>query len=446
MATNYNYFGNLVTSGLVLDLDAAKLASYPGTGTTWYDISGNNYSGSLTNGPTFTGIGKQAAIVFDGSDDIAIMNSGSYYIKNSGEPITVNTWIKPGRLGGQYQDIIANRLNTEYNWILYQHASSGSLGFHGANQNKSTYTPITGSWINAAVTVTPSKISTLYVNGSPYQTTSSFEYGPNSQNRLSIGNGEYQSSFEPYLGSVSVVQIYNRAISQFEVWQNFNALKGRYGIPDIVTNGLVLNLDAGNPYSYLSGSSGTKWTNTVAVSSSISGTLVNGTTYSNGSMVFDGVDDLVLTSNYTYSSTSYSQFAWFKFTSHLQTYEYIFDQETSRIIFAIRIAGTDCLGVYNSNQGDWRKVDTSAHLDGKWKYIGVTNSNGSLNFYINGVSIGTSSIALNSTNVSNPISIGGYYGGGGASQSISSPQIYNRTLSAAEVLQNFNALRGRYGI
>jgi hypothetical protein len=291
MATNYNYFGNLVTSGLVLDLDAAKVASYPGTGTTWYDISGNNYSGSLTNGPTFTGIGKSASIVFDGSDDIAIMNSGSYYIKNNGEPITVNTWIKPGRLGGQYQDIIANRLNTEYNWILYQHASSGSLGFHGANQNQSTYIPVTGSWINTTVTVTPSRISTLYVNGSPYQTVSNFEYGPNTQNRLSIGNGAYQSSFEPYLGSVSVAQIYNRAISQFEVWQNFNAFKGRYGIPDIVTNGLILNLDAGNPYSYLSGSSGTTWTNTVAVSSSISGTLVNGPVYANGAISFDGTSE-----------------------------------------------------------------------------------------------------------------------------------------------------------
>jgi hypothetical protein len=61
MATNYNYFGGIVTNGLVLDLDAAKLASYPGTGTAWYDISGNNNNGTLTNGPTFSGIGKQAS-------------------------------------------------------------------------------------------------------------------------------------------------------------------------------------------------------------------------------------------------------------------------------------------------------------------------------------------------------------------------------------------------
>jgi hypothetical protein len=69
MATRYNYTGQLVTDGLVLNLDAAKLDSYPGSGTTWRDISGNNNNGTLTNGPTFSGIGKQAAIVFDGVDD-----------------------------------------------------------------------------------------------------------------------------------------------------------------------------------------------------------------------------------------------------------------------------------------------------------------------------------------------------------------------------------------
>jgi hypothetical protein len=63
------------------------------------------------------------------------------------------------------------------------------------------------------------------------------------------------SSAANYTGSVYNTQLYNQALSPFQVWQNFNALKGRYGIPDIVTNGLVLNLDAGNPYSYLSGSS-----------------------------------------------------------------------------------------------------------------------------------------------------------------------------------------------
>ena len=453
MATNYNYFGNLVTSGLVLDLDAAKLASYPGTGTTWYDISGNNLTGSLVNGPTFTGIGKQAAIVFDGSDDIAIMNSGSYYIKNSGEPITVNTWIKPGRLSGQYQDIITNRFSTEYNWILYQHTNDGSIQFHGATQNKSAYVPLTGSWVNVTATINPSKIYTIYFNGSPYQTSSSFEYGPNAQNRLSIGNGAYTTTFEPYLGSVSVAQIYNRALSQFEVWQNFNAIKGRYGIPDIVTNGLVLNLDAGNPYSYLSGSSGTTWTNTVAVSSSISGTLVNGPVYANGAISFDGTNDYVGTN---YTSTSYNnttQIIWYKWNgvNQLVVLSYLGASSGNGFGFLLSdgsnsgIAGNK-IGVlyggsyYNAlNTGSLYASLTSS----QWCQLTITRDSSSTILYQNGNLIGSTSRIPN-TAASYNFSYGdNTYGAAG---NISNVQFYNRALSATEITQNFNALRGRYGI
>ncbi len=56
----------LVTSGLVLCLDAANKLSYPGSGTSWYDLSGNNYNGTLTNGPTFNN-GNGGSIVFDGA-------------------------------------------------------------------------------------------------------------------------------------------------------------------------------------------------------------------------------------------------------------------------------------------------------------------------------------------------------------------------------------------
>jgi hypothetical protein len=61
---------DLVQNGLVLALDAADKNSYRGTGTTWSDLSGNNNTGTLTNGPTFNG-GNGGSIVFDGVDDYA---------------------------------------------------------------------------------------------------------------------------------------------------------------------------------------------------------------------------------------------------------------------------------------------------------------------------------------------------------------------------------------
>jgi hypothetical protein len=218
----------IVTNGLVLALDAGDRNSYVSGSTTWIDLAGTN-NGTLLNGPTFNS-GSGGSIVFDGADDVVVGTAGAYYIKSTGDPITVNVWVKPSRLGGQYQDIITNRFSsTSYNWILYQHTNDGSIQFHGSDQNKSNYIPVTGSWLNVTVTVSTSRVYSLYFNGSLYSTSSNFAYGPNPGNRLSIGAGDTPYT-EPFLGSIATTQIYNRALSADEVTQNYNATKGRFGL------------------------------------------------------------------------------------------------------------------------------------------------------------------------------------------------------------------------
>ena len=69
LCVNFNYEG-IVTNGLVLSLDAGFDPSYPTTGTTWYDLSGNSNNGTLINGPTFN-TSNSGSIVFDGIDDYA---------------------------------------------------------------------------------------------------------------------------------------------------------------------------------------------------------------------------------------------------------------------------------------------------------------------------------------------------------------------------------------
>ena len=64
----------IVTSGLVLCLDAANKLSYPSTGTSWYDLTSTGYVGTLTNGPTFNG-SNGGTIVFDGVDDYVSVSS-----------------------------------------------------------------------------------------------------------------------------------------------------------------------------------------------------------------------------------------------------------------------------------------------------------------------------------------------------------------------------------
>jgi hypothetical protein len=219
---------NIITDGLVLCLDAADKNSYPTTGTTWTDVSGNDNNGTLTNGPTFDSA-NGGSIVFDGVND-SVQGNTSAFKRNNGEEITVSAWIRPQKLSGSYQDIVTNRLNTSYNWILYQHTTDGALAFHGTAQNKSNYIPTLNNWINVTVTVNSSQICLLYVNSSLEFTVNNYQYGPSTENRLWIGNGAYESSFEPYLGRIAIVNIYNRALSATEILQNYNATKSRFGL------------------------------------------------------------------------------------------------------------------------------------------------------------------------------------------------------------------------
>jgi hypothetical protein len=87
---------SIITSGLLLNLDAGNTASYPGTGTTWTDLSGNGYNGTLTNGPTYSS-SNGGTIVFDGTNDVASFGN----ILNIGlSSWTMSCWVKFNYVSG----------------------------------------------------------------------------------------------------------------------------------------------------------------------------------------------------------------------------------------------------------------------------------------------------------------------------------------------------------
>jgi hypothetical protein len=221
MATNYNYFGGIVTNGLVLNLDAAKVASYSGTGTSWNDISGNNNNGTLTNGPTFSGIGKQASIVFDGVDDLIKINNGNGI--NIGNIFTTFVWVKFNSyntvlLGSNDFADSGYPLYVENANNLYIAAGSIFTGITTANLS-------TNQWFY--LTVVRNNTSIIwYKNGINIGTAT---LGSSSSNILK-SVGDYNNRGFPLNGNIASTQIYNRALSADEVSQNFNALRGRYGI------------------------------------------------------------------------------------------------------------------------------------------------------------------------------------------------------------------------
>ena len=231
--------------------------------------------------------------------------------------------------------------------------------------------------------------------------------------------------------------------------------------PQTVTNGLVLYLDAANPRSYVSGS--TNWNN-LTNTAPLSGSLINGPTYSSanlGSIVFDGVNDYVNYSNaLNFERTDSFSFSFWAKANSLATFSTLIakmDSSARGYFFAIEITGDIVFILRNtvSTNNLFIRTPPSQVVTDKWYNIAVTYNGTSLasgvNFYIN--SIPTSNVVsfdnLTSTILTSQdgsIAARPFLGGGYLNGNIALSQVYNRVLLAQEVQQNFNALRGRYGL
>jgi len=208
------------TDGLVLHLDAANTRSYPGSGNTVYDLSGSGNTSALTNGPTYLS-SNLGAFVLDGSNDYILVNSQAnilsktaytkiafIYISNFS---TVNNIISGG-FSGQHAFWMfgTDKLNAGHNgaWNTVVGATSLSLN----------------TWYFAAVTYSDSTGWKLYLNGREDGTSASTTTFTGNQE---IVIGAY-SSGNNFTGRISNIQVYNRALTATEIFQNYHATKGRY--------------------------------------------------------------------------------------------------------------------------------------------------------------------------------------------------------------------------
>jgi len=207
-----------VRNGLVMELDAGQRSSYPGTGNTWYDLSGNGYNYILTNGPTFSGVGISSNIVFDGSNDRALaVNPISL-----GTTHTVSMIVKPASVsedGILFGDFGYN--NTGYAFYFL----SGTSLYYTVSDFVVTSIALSTNWIMFTVTRNGTSIS-FYQNGI---LLSSQTLGGN--NPLTLRSiADFDGGGFPFAGNISQVSCYNRALSAYEVKQNFDFYRTRYNI------------------------------------------------------------------------------------------------------------------------------------------------------------------------------------------------------------------------
>lgn len=227
MAGRIAYLGNISPQGLVLDLDAGIKGSYPGSGTTWSDISNNGNNGTLTNGPLFTG-SDYGAIVFDGVDDT--INFGN--VLNIGlSDWTVSAWINSTI--AHFGRVVAKNNSSADGWFIgVENNEKFVIGINGTYGFSSTYNYSTAGWVHLVGVWNRTGFATLYANsvflGNIVNISSQSSTNLQTSFNLRISSRDSGGGF--FNGNISNVQVYNRALSAAEVTQNFNAYRSRYGI------------------------------------------------------------------------------------------------------------------------------------------------------------------------------------------------------------------------
>ena len=237
MATNYN--PRIVTDGLVLCLDAGNSRSYPGSGTTWTDLSGFGRNGILTNGPTYSSE-NGGSLSFDGVNDyVQVSNNNGFGEVSTTPTITLEGWANVARkppTGFDVQQFFGFRNQSNFDFYFALIDTGGAdVTTEARIRTASLLWDINVSYISyfnkwtyicfvANVTRTD-----LYFNGNLVGSNTSVtgSFGSTSGNfRIGLS----PQNIWPTLGNISSVKVYNRALSASEVQQNFNALRSRYSI------------------------------------------------------------------------------------------------------------------------------------------------------------------------------------------------------------------------
>ena len=229
VATTYP---KIATNGLILNLDAGQQSSYNG-GAIWRDLSGSGNNGSLINGVGYNSA-NGGFLTFDGVNDYSILARPSSIV--TGGQISISLWarwVTTGTTTSTIQALIDNNHSSSplQGFVIQDRPDlSKSLTFsvvQNSNGAQSTFQVGDGNWHH--ITGTNDQSNTrLYIDGVLNAQVAQGGLGIVQPN---ISIGYWQFTPGRYLnGNVSQVSIYNRALSAAEIQQNFNALKGRYGI------------------------------------------------------------------------------------------------------------------------------------------------------------------------------------------------------------------------
>ena len=210
----------IVTNGLILHLDAGNRMSYAGSGRVWRDLSGNGYDNSSTQAlntlPSYNTT-SQGYFTFNGTSQY-VSSSYNQPAYTSATSFTWNVWVNPATVATA-APILGNRGGAE---LVFTKLTPQSFQYYSSTLNANLATNV---WQNVCVVKNGSSF-TEYING--YSVGQFTNATSKVATPFHIGGDPIAGEY--FAGSISNVQVYNRALTNQEVIQNYNAIKSRYGL------------------------------------------------------------------------------------------------------------------------------------------------------------------------------------------------------------------------
>jgi hypothetical protein len=218
-------YKNIITRGLVLHLDASALESYPVSGTSWFNITGNTNNGTLVNNPIYSS-NNGGDISLNGSNQCVEL--GTFFTYNS---FTISLWVNAAGTQNQYADIFDNNHTGTRNMVCQQNSNNlNQYAFDviGSSTYSSTgfFTLSTNTWTYLSFTFDGSVVRG-YLNASLFGTGGSMT--PNWSSQY-LRLGQWGGGGRNWNGKYGNFMIYDRALSSTEITQNYNVQKGRFGL------------------------------------------------------------------------------------------------------------------------------------------------------------------------------------------------------------------------
>jgi len=452
MKTNYE---NIVTNGLVFNIDAGWYPSSNGQSVYWYDtVSG--LTGTLYNGVDFTSQ-NSGGYNFDGTDEYVSfgalpLNSPLSFTNGN---FTLEHWIEPTGLQGSTYFGLTNMILSKGPASTYNYATqvvnATSVRFYHRDNNEglSNNTFTIGNILNvcthlAFVVNTAGTQVTLYVNGISWETQNltGNPITPYDNDPLLLG-GLFNQPFTNFIGNIYINRIYNRALTSDEIYQNYNAQKNRFGSQYPILSGLKQGLLGNSYYSYPD--SGSYWLDISG--NDKKGTLENGTAFNSaGYFSFDGTDDYVnlgvtntiytgnnVTWDVQFLADSTSGYRPLFGNDGIGSFSYI-ALHLSTGSMNMRFEAANDSGYPN---GNWFDIVTSDSFTiNEWGRYTITYDGAIFRFYKNGVATNTYSWPYGLGNNNQTLYMGRFWAGTWNGD-IGAFNIYNRTLFPYEVASNY---------